>query len=1270
MLELTLEHIEKLNDEQLRLLVVKLCEAELRAGGHPESSVHSGGNQTAKDGGTDVRVSLPAGTTDGLDFIPRASTIFQVKCENMPPSKIGGEMRPGGKLRSSIKELMAHDGAYVIVASQGTTSDLFLNKRKEEMRKAVARHKDASRLLLDFYDSDRLARWARKYTGVELWVRDRVGARLQGWHPYGPWAGEKSEAPYLKDPVARLETRSSDGRHKVSIADGADLLREKLRKPGGLARLIGLSGTGKTRLVQALFEPGLGSSQPLDHALALYTDIGQPQEPAVSEMLVALGAREQRAIVVVDNCNPMTHAHLAEVASKFGNCLSLITIEYDVVDDDVEKGELFELSPASDRVLQDILQRGAPHLVDADLHFITSISGGNARIALALARTVQKGESLGALNDTVVFRRLFRQGQADDPALERAAEAASLVYSFDVESTGETSELHLLARLAAMAPEEFFRHVETLRSRDLVQARGEWRALLPPALASRLAKQALRTRQRAAVLEVMTSQTRLMLSFARRLEHLEGSEEARGIAKAWLLDASRLGNFESLDEDGRLLLRRIAPLAQEEVLAMLERCVSDDGMQPFLAAQKGSLSDWSGLARSLAFAAALLERAATVLLRLAESQTDGTLECRNAFRELFWIGLSGTLAPVEQRTRFLRKVLARGNPAHQELARDGAAAMLDTIHISTSHDFGFGARANAYGWQPTTDGDELNWLQHALALAQDVVKSGPEGLQSVRQSLELNFLDLWRYEGLRSTLEALMKQAATGGWPGGWVAARKSLSMDGRHMPDDVRSKLQALANSLAPAGLVEEVLAYAAGSGTTADIADALDDSDDGQNRLNAWEQAFEKATDLGRQAAASPEALLLQVLPHVHCSTSNRSHAFGEGLGSATTQPKEHWKLLTRTYEEAGPHRNLGLLRGYLRGVRRSDQALAAKFLDAAIDSSVYAQDFGRLLDAPADDAEGDLILKALTKGVARASTFTLRTAGSFGPWGLSVAKFCEVADALSRSDGGLVPMLDELAADFYGWKTKQAPLPPEQLALGRSFLERYDFQATNNNTYTRVDEVAKHCLQGPVGEPAARALASKLAPAIEKYRIHVHHYGELLRTLFKHQPRVTLDCLLANASAARQRALRYRPSRKGPFLEFAPVEDVMKWVAEAPEVRALTIAPHVPFLDKADAHKKSSLANTDKSPVRLSELASKLLAVAPNKRAVLDVIAQNFDAVDVSNMLSTTMEPYSSALEGLSKSEDPIVAAWATETNTLLANRAKAERVVESLEEKRFE
>ena len=91
MFEVTGEDISNLNDVDLRTLVVKLCEAELRRVDLPVSALTAGGDQNAPDGGLDVRIALNEHDKQ-TDFIPRPNTGFQVKVPDMPRSEILKEM--------------------------------------------------------------------------------------------------------------------------------------------------------------------------------------------------------------------------------------------------------------------------------------------------------------------------------------------------------------------------------------------------------------------------------------------------------------------------------------------------------------------------------------------------------------------------------------------------------------------------------------------------------------------------------------------------------------------------------------------------------------------------------------------------------------------------------------------------------------------------------------------------------------------------------------------------------------------------------------------------------------------------------------------------------------------------------------------------------------------------------------------------------------------------------------------------------------------------
>src|SRR4051794_40037166 len=121
-LEVTGDQIAQLNDADLRTLVGYLCEREVRAHGHSTSAVTWGGHQDAADGGIDVRVALPAGAAIS-GYVPNTATGFQVKAQDMPRAAVVNEMAPQGVVRSSIAELAANGGAYIIVSSKGSLAD-------------------------------------------------------------------------------------------------------------------------------------------------------------------------------------------------------------------------------------------------------------------------------------------------------------------------------------------------------------------------------------------------------------------------------------------------------------------------------------------------------------------------------------------------------------------------------------------------------------------------------------------------------------------------------------------------------------------------------------------------------------------------------------------------------------------------------------------------------------------------------------------------------------------------------------------------------------------------------------------------------------------------------------------------------------------------------------------------------------------------------------------------------------------------------------------
>jgi hypothetical protein len=106
--DVTPDQVAKLSDEDLRTLVGRLCEAEVRALGLTPVGITYGSDQNTTDGGIDVRPDVPAAAAVG--FVPRAVRGFQVKAEDLPRRAIREEMRPFG--HRSVSRVLTPDSPF------------------------------------------------------------------------------------------------------------------------------------------------------------------------------------------------------------------------------------------------------------------------------------------------------------------------------------------------------------------------------------------------------------------------------------------------------------------------------------------------------------------------------------------------------------------------------------------------------------------------------------------------------------------------------------------------------------------------------------------------------------------------------------------------------------------------------------------------------------------------------------------------------------------------------------------------------------------------------------------------------------------------------------------------------------------------------------------------------------------------------------------------------------------------------------------------------
>jgi len=242
----------RLSDVLLEELIARLAEAEVAAQGHSPANVSWSGSIKARDEGIDIHVQVDTPELN-TGFLCRPDTILQSKKDSMPKSAITAEMMKNGELTSTISNQAKIRGGYVIVSLADDCSPPMKKDRLDEMRAVVANDPNANNIHLDFFDRSKLAQWLRQHPSVLLWVKGKLGQGYSGWQPYGAWSNPPKGSPdtLISAPGVAVHLPTERGQ-KLSIEDAIEPMRRLIRTSKKATRITGLSGVGKTRIVQAL----------------------------------------------------------------------------------------------------------------------------------------------------------------------------------------------------------------------------------------------------------------------------------------------------------------------------------------------------------------------------------------------------------------------------------------------------------------------------------------------------------------------------------------------------------------------------------------------------------------------------------------------------------------------------------------------------------------------------------------------------------------------------------------------------------------------------------------------------------------------------------------------------------------------------------------------------------------------------------------------------------------------------------------------------------
>ncbi|MBP1991184.1 hypothetical protein [Paenibacillus eucommiae] len=1252
MIEITGNDIKELNDTDLRSLVGLLCEAELRSAGLPVAGVTWGGHQNASDGGLDVRVEITAALHND-SFIPRSGTGFQVKKPDMPRSEIISEMRPEGELRQVIKDLADTDGAYIIVSSQGSTSDLSLRNRKAAMQHAVSDYANSSRIKLDFYDRERVAGWVRTHPALVLWVREKIGRPIHGWKTYDNWANCPGgiEEEYITDAHVRLYNATNTNPEGISIVDGINELKNILIRPGSSVRLVGLSGVGKTRLIQALFDERI-CEKPLNRSQVFYSDSSDSPFPDPRNFAERLIALQNPIVLVIDNCPPDLHRRLTSICSAAGSLISLITIEYDVREDQPEETEVYHLEPASVELIEKVMLARFGHISQVSVRTIAEFSGGNARIAITLARTIERGEDISRLRDQELFERLFFQRNIPDSKLQKAAEVCSLVYSFDCRTgEDENTELTLLGSLLEMSVRELYENISELKRRDLVQQRSNWRAVLPHAVANRLAARALENIPNSDITKIFLSggSERLLTSFSRRLGYLHNCAAAKEIVRDWLSDTGILRDIRNLDELGINLFRNIAPVDPALILFTIENVVNQKDDEYFFTRKNNHFRYFTRLLRSIAYDQELFERSTHLLCQfaLSENSNENTDSIRSLLNSLFYIYLSGTHATPVQRLNLISRLIESESEVRVNLGVSLLSAALESWHFSSPYNFEFGAHARDFGYSPKNKEDIKEWYKLFLDYVVTVAVSENPASIKLMSLLAKKFRGLWTRAAMYDELETAVRTiSAKVSWSEGWVTVKSTKRYDGKNMKLDIISRLDKLADLLEPINLLDQIKLYTlSGTRTTLDLVDTVDD----ENASDIYALVEEKTRSFGRKIRTQMN-IFNELLPELLSNDGIRIFDFGQGLAEGNDDPRDIWDdILGQLLLIDESRRNYQLLRGFLNTLSKTNTTLSEALLDEAITNKVLSVAF------PFIQTSVDIT----QKGVSRLmQSLELGDAPIWQYGNLAYGKthetiddidICELLRKISSQSEGIDVAIDILQMRLHG-KTKNDV--SELIAtLGQELLVHYTFSRKNalRKDYTLAN-IIDCCFDNEAGTENARIVLTKIAIALENYDISTTDYDQSLYSLASSNALVFMDVFLGKSDHLNYRIAQLFSediaTQRNPILAIKD-EVILRWCNVDPTTRyPVAVSVIVPYRNFGTG-------------LQWTPLAMNLIDNSSDPILILNKLKSTFRPTSWSGSRSEILQTRLPLLLELQNHEDPIIRDWAIQEERIFVEEIRLER-----------
>jgi hypothetical protein len=475
-LDVSGQHVAALTDRKFAALTRRLLSGEAQSGNLPSDGIHVAAVITAMDGGEDARIEW-TGAAARTTYLPARLSQFQLKATSISPGEAANDvLTPEKTVKSMVRSALESGGTYIMLCSRSYTKREIANRENRIRDSLTTAGLTVKPEQVQFRDADQIAQWTNAHPSVSAWILEQTQPGLIGpFRDWSHWAGrhEHDRSPFIPD---------------VRLAEFTGRLRALIATPRGVARVVGLSGVGKSRLVLEALGPTEDeeTNRPRLCDLVLYAVESETGPTAVKNIVQNLADASVRALVVVDRCAFEAYQDLAAMVRRSSSRSSLVTIDHDIPPDRNLSSDTLLVEEADKSVTNGILKYIAPDLPAEDQRRLLRFAGGFPQLAHLIGHAWLNGIPIASATDDQLIDRILLGRKLTDRALLK--DAGMLLGTFGLLGTKfpVDADLTEAARFSrARSADDLRAAFDELEARGVAQRRGRWLAFNRVQLPSR-----------------------------------------------------------------------------------------------------------------------------------------------------------------------------------------------------------------------------------------------------------------------------------------------------------------------------------------------------------------------------------------------------------------------------------------------------------------------------------------------------------------------------------------------------------------------------------------------------------------------------------------------------------------------------------------------------------------------------------------------------------------------------------------------------------------